>query len=91
MSSGLLARSIVSAMWWGETMDYFCYLRDIQDRLADIKSPCEKRSGTPCDGPVTPFGAEICSGPISTKDKNRLHQFGTKVLPGKFFGYALNS
>ena len=28
---------------------------------------------------------------ISTNDKTRLHQFGTKMLPGIFVGYALNS
>ena len=28
--------------------------------------------------------------PNSTKDKSRLHQFGTEMLPGKFFGYALH-
>ena len=27
--------------------------------------------------------------PISAKDQSRLHQFGAKVLPGIFLGYAL--
>ena len=27
---------------------------------------------------------------ISAKDLSRLHQFGSKVLPGKFLGYALH-
>ena len=27
--------------------------------------------------------------PISVKDQSRLHQFGEKVLPGIFLGYAL--
>ena len=27
--------------------------------------------------------------PVSAKDISRLHQFGPKVLPGKFLGYAL--
>ena len=29
--------------------------------------------------------------PISAKDMSRLHQFSPKVLPGIFFGYALNA
>ena len=29
--------------------------------------------------------------PISAKDITRLHQFGPKVLPGIFIGYALHS
>ena len=27
--------------------------------------------------------------PISEKDQSRIHQFGKKVLPGLFLGYAL--
>ena len=27
--------------------------------------------------------------PISAKDQSRIHQFGKKVLPGLFLGYAL--
>ena len=27
--------------------------------------------------------------PITAKDQSRIHQFGKKVLPGLFFGYAL--
>ena len=34
----------------------FCHLRNIQDKLADRKSPKERRFGTPFDGPVMPFG-----------------------------------
>ena len=29
--------------------------------------------------------------PISAKDLSRLHQFGSKVLPGKFLGHALHA
>ena len=29
--------------------------------------------------------------PISAKDISKLHQFGPKVLPGIFSGYALNA
>ena len=27
--------------------------------------------------------------PITAKDQSRIHQFGKKVLPGLFLGYAL--
>ena len=40
---------------------------------------------------MIPFGVEIHFDPTSTQDKSRLHQFGTKVLPGVFIRYALNS
>ena len=42
----------------------------------------------PCDGPVTPFGAMVEYHPISAKDLSRVHQFGARVLPGIFLGYA---
>ena len=41
------------------------------------------------DGPVIQFGAMVEYHPISVKDQSRLHQFGAKVLPGIFLGYAL--
>ena len=62
----------------GEAMGCFRCLRNIQDKLADRKSLCEKRNGIPFDGPVTPLWAEIYVHRISAKDKSRLHQFGTR-------------
>ena len=46
----------------------------------------QRRFGTPFDGPVIQFGAEICCDPISTKDKSRLHQLGTEMFPEIFIG-----
>ena len=45
----------------------------------------------PFNGPVIPFGAVVEYHPLSAKDQSRLHQFGPKVLPGTFLGYALNA
>ena len=73
------------------SMEWNCYLRNIQDLLSDGKSPYERRFGEPFNGAVTPFGAMLEYHPISAKDISRLHQFGPKVLPGIFFGYALNA
>ena len=39
------------------------------------------------NGQVIPFAAMVEYLPISAK--GRLHQFGAKVLPGLFLGYAL--
>ena len=36
-----------------------------------------------------PFGSLVEYYPISAKDQSRVHQFGKKVLPGLFLGYAL--
>ena len=70
-------------------MECYCYLRNIQDLLFDGKTPYERRFGVPFNGPMIPFGAKVEYHHISAKDLSRLHQFGKKVLPGKFLGYVL--
>ena len=70
-------------------MECCCYLRNIQDLLADRKTPYERRSGEPSEGPVIPFSSMVEYHPITAKDQSRLHQFGKQVLPGIFLGYAL--
>ena len=66
-----------------------CGLRNVQDLLADGKTPHERRFDEPFHGPIIPFGAMVEYFPISAKDQSRLHQFGEQVLPGIFLGYAL--
>ena len=70
-------------------MECSCNLRNIQDLLSDGKTPYERRFGIPFDRPVIPCGAMVEYHPISSKDQTGLHQFGAKVLPGIFLGYAL--
>ena len=45
--------------------------------------------GEPFKGPIIPFGSLVEYHPVSAKDQSRIHQFGKKVLPGLFLGYAL--
>ena len=56
--------------WWTDSMECYCYLRNIQDLLSYGKTPYDRRFGMPFNGPVTPFGA---------MEQTRLHQFGAKV------------
>ena len=49
----------------------------------------ERRFGEPSKGPIIPFGSLVEYYFISAKDQSRIHQFGKKVLPGLFLGYAL--
>ena len=86
----MLLQSGLDNEWWADSMECCCYLRTIQDKLSDGKTPYERRFGMPFDGPVIPFGAMVECHPISAKDPSRLHQFGPKVLPGKFLEYALH-
>ena len=59
--------------------------------MSDEKTPHERRFGAPVKGPIIPFGAMVEYHPFSGKDLSRLHQFGSKVLPGKFLGRALHA
>ena len=46
-TSALLLQSGLSEKWWREAIERFCYLRNIQDKLAGRKSPYEIRFVTP--------------------------------------------
>ena len=70
-------------------MKNYTYLRNVTDLLSDGKTPYERRFGQPFKGPIIPFGSLVEYHPITAKDQSRIHQFGKKVLPGLFLGYAL--
>ena len=72
-------------------MECCCYLRSIQDFLFDGKTLHEREFGIPFNGPIIPFGAMVEYHLISAKVLSRLHQFGPKVMPGVFLGYALHA
>ena len=61
----------------------------LTDLLSDGKTPYERRFGQPFKGPIIPFVSLVEYHPITAKDQSRIHQFGKKVLPGLFLGYAL--
>ena len=88
-TSAVLLQSGLDKNWWAESMECYTYLRNIQDLLSDGKTPNERHFGEPFQGPIIPFGSLVEYYPISAKDQSRIHQFGKKVLPGLFLGYAL--
>ena len=67
----------------------YTYLRNVTDLLTDGKMPYERRFGQPFRGPIISVGSLVKYHPITAKDQSRIHQFGKKVLPGLFLGYAL--
>ena len=86
-ASSVLVQSGLQKGWWAEAMECYCNLRTVQ---ADSQTPYERQFNSPFEGPIIPTGAEVETNPLSPKDGGRVHQFGTKVLPGIFMGYALN-
>ena len=53
------------------------------------RRPIRDVFGQPLEGPIIPFGSLVEYHPTTAKDQSRIHQFGKKVLPGLFLGYAL--
>ena len=90
-TAAALSQSGSDEKWWSDSMECCCYLRNIQDLMADGKTPYERRFGESFKGPIIPFGAMVEYLPNSERDKARIHQFGKKVLPGIFIGYALTA
>ena len=88
-TSAVLLRSGLNESWWADSMECYTYLRNVTDLLSDGKTPYERRFGQPFKGPIIPFGSLVEYHPITAKDQSRIHQFGKKVLPGSFLGYAL--
>ena len=89
-TSAVLLQSGLNESWWADSMECYTYLRNVTDLLSDGKTPYERRFGQPLKGPIIPFGSLVEYHPITAKDHSRIHQFGKKVLPGLFLGYALH-
>ena len=53
------------------------------------RRPMKDVLGKPFKGPIIPFGSLVEYHPTTAKDQSRIHQYGKKVLPGLFLGYAL--
>ena len=88
-TSAVLLQSGLNESWWADSMECKTYLRNVTDLLLDGKTPYERRFGQPFKGPIIPFGSLVEYHPFAAKDQPRIHQFGKKVLPGLFLGYAL--
>ena len=88
-TSVVLLQSGLNESWWAGSLECYTYLRNVTDLFSDGKTPYERRFGQPFGRPVIPFGSLVEYYPITAKDQYRIHQFGKKVLPGLFLGYAL--
>ena len=84
------------AKWKKAPLQYCCnqvWMKIGGQILWNVIPICETfkiwRFGEPFKGPIIPFGSLVEYYPISAKDQSRIHQFGKKVLPGLFLGYAL--
>ena len=67
-TSAVLQQSGLDEKWWVVSMECFCYLRNVQDLVADGKTPYERRFGEHLDGPMILFGPMVEYFPILTRD-----------------------
>ena len=88
-TSAVSLQSGLNESRWADSMECYTYLRNVTDLLSDGKTPYERRFGQPFKGPIIPFVSLVEYHPLTAKDQSRIHQFGQKVLPGLFLGYAL--
>ena len=88
-TSAVLLQSGLNESWWEDSVECYTYLRNVTDLLSDGKTPYERRFGQPFKGTIIPCGSLVEYHPITAKDQSRIHQYGKKVLPGLFIGYAL--
>ena len=88
-TSAVLLQSGLNENWSADSMECDTNLRNVTDLLSDGKTPYERRFGQPFKGPIIPFRSLVGYRLITAKDQSRIHQFGKKVLPGLFLGYAL--
>ena len=88
-TSAVLLQSGLNESWWAASMECYTYLRNVTDLLSNGKTPYERLFWQIFKGPIIPFGSLVEYYPITAKDQSRIHQFGKKVLPGLFLGYAL--
>ena len=88
-TSAVLLQTGLDENCWADFMEALFICETFTDLLSDGKTPYERRFGEPFKGPIIPFGSLVEYHPISAKDQSRIHQFGKKVLPELFLGYAL--
>ena len=81
-TSAVLLHTGSDELWWVDARAFSCYSRNVQDLLADGKTPYYRRFGELFDGPNVPFGANSEYPLITLKDK------ASKQVHPDFFGCA---
>ena len=58
-TSAVLLQSGLDEIWWADSLECRCYLRNVQDLLAGGKTPYGRRFGEQFKGPIVPFEAMV--------------------------------
>ena len=66
-TSAVLLQSGLGEKWWADSMECYCYLRNIQDPLSDGRHPMKGGLEYHLNGPVIPFGSMVECHPVSAE------------------------
>ena len=88
-SSAVLLQSGLNESWWQILWNVTPICETSQFSNLMGRRLMKDVFGQPFKGPIIPFGSLVEYHPVTAKDQSRIHQFGKKVLPGLFLGYAL--
>ena len=89
-ASAVLLQSGLDEKWWAESMECYCYLRNIQDLLSDGKTLYDRQFEQPFKGPVIPFGAMVENHIFLLKTCPDCISSARKSFP-LFLGYTLHT
>ena len=86
-TSAVLLQSDLDENWWADSMEWYTYLRNVQDLLSDGKTPYERRFGKPIKPPIIPFRSLVeyypylCERPV--KNPSIWKESLTWIVPRK--------
>ena len=64
-TSAVLLQSGLDEKWWADSMECCCCLRHVQDLLADVKTPYERRFGETLKSPIIRgISSDFCTRPV---------------------------
>ena len=78
-TSAALLQSGLDEKWWADSMECYCYLRNVQDILSGGKTPYERRFGEPFKEPIISFAPCFCRRPVAAASV-RQDSFTWKIL-----------
>ena len=87
-TSAVLLQSGLNENWWADSVESYTYLRNVTDLLSDGKTPYERRSGQPFQGPIIKFeeletmdASEIYSKRLNAKEVIFPEENGKFIFP----------
>ena len=72
-TSAVLLQSGLDEKWWADSMEWYCFLRNLQDLWSGGKTPNKKRFGIPFHGQIIPFLEMVEYHPISATYRDSIH------------------